>query len=300
MKRFVLLLLPVLLCPVLALAGDDFAVAVQSVVNMREKPDYDQEMGTQVLMGTVVKVLGRDSVQGWYRIESPDGYKAWCHEMAIRELDDSLLSEWNNSRKVIVTSPYTFFLEEPASDSRQICDGCLGCKALYRGRRGHFIAVLLPSGKEAFVPKTDVMLLDRWEKQLPDEENLPQSIIKTAERFLGVPYLWGGTSIKGVDCSGFTQQVFALNGILLPRNASAQAKVGEPVEISAGLHNLKPGDLLFFAKTKEDGSARINHVAIYIGGGKIIQSSYCVRINSLVEGTPDYYPRKVYAARRVF
>ncbi len=300
MKRLTLLLLPVLLCPVFAFADDNFAVAVQSVVNMREHPDYDKEMGTQVLMGTVVKILGRDEKQDWYRIESPDGYKAWCHAMSIKELDGTQLDEWNSERKIIVTAPYTFFLEKPKRGSKHVCDGCIGCKAIFRGYKGHYIAVTLPSGKEAFVPKSDVMLLDRWEKTLPSTEALPQSIIRTAEMFLGVPYLWGGTSIKGVDCSGFTQQVFALNGIALQRNASAQAREGEEVDISQGLQNLKVGDLLFFARTREDGSARINHVAIYIGGGKIIQSSYCVRINSLIEGTPDFYPRKVYAARRMF
>lgn len=300
MKRFALLMLPVLICPVLAFAGDDFAVAVQSVVNMREHPDYDKEMGTQILMGTLVKVLEHDDREGWYLVESPDGYKAWCHDHAVKKMDDSSLAEWNSSRKIIVTVPYTFFLESPDRNAGHVCDGCIGCVALYSGQRGRFYCVTLPSGAKAYVPKSDAMLLEKWEAALPSKEALPESIIKTAKMFLGVPYLWGGTSIKGVDCSGFSQQVFSLNGILLPRNASAQAKVGEPVDISAGLHNLKPGDLLFFGKTREDGSTRINHVAIYIGGGKIIQSSYCVRINSLIEGTPDYYPRKVYAARRVF
>lgn len=300
MKRFAIILVMLAAATVAATAETGYAVAVQSVINLRERPDYDQEMGTQVLMGTVVKVLGRDENQDWYRVESPDGYKAWCHAMAIKEIDDAQLEEWNSQRKVIVTAPYTFFLENPKRGARHVCDGCIGCKAIYRGQKGHFIAVTLPSGKDAFVPKSDVMLLDKWESCLPSTEKLPHSIIRTAEMFLGVPYLWGGTSIKGVDCSGFTQQVFALNGIALQRNASAQAREGQAVDISEGLDNLKPGDLLFFAKTKEDGSARINHVAIYIGGGKIIQSSYCVRINSLVEGTPDYYPRKVYAARRMF
>ncbi len=300
MKRFALLLLPVLLCQVPAFAGDDFAVAVQSVVNMREHPDYDKEMGTQVLMGTVVKVLERDETKEWLRIESPDGYKAWCHKMAVKEFDESQIEEWNSSRKIIITVPYTFFLESPDRNAGHVCDGCIGCIAIYSGQKGRFYCVTLPSGVKAYVPKSDAMLLERWEASLPSKEALPESIIKTAKMFLGIPYLWGGTSIKGVDCSGFTQQVFSLSGIQLPRNSSAQAKVGEPVDVSTGLHNLKPGDLLFFGKTREDGSTRINHVAIYIGGGKIIQSSYCVRINSLIEGTPDYYPRKVYAARRVF
>ena len=125
-------------------------------------------------------------------------------------------------------------------------------------------------------------------------------IIETAKTFLGVPYLWAGTSIKGVDCSGFSKSVFFLNGYMLLRNASQQYKTGEPVDVSQGLDNLQPADLVFFGReATADKPERISHVAIYLGDGKIIHSSMLVRINSLVEGQPDYYSRKPIRACRI-
>lgn len=96
-------------------------------------------------------------------------------------------------------------------------------------------------------------------------DDIRNDIVKYALKFEGYPYRWGGTSLtKGTDCSGFTQGVFRAHGINIPRTSRAQATGGSTVSLNA----LKPGDLLFYKK-----KGVINHVALYIGNGKVISAS---------------------------
>jgi cell wall-associated NlpC family hydrolase len=138
-----------------------------------------------------------------------------------------------------------------------------------------------------------------------------EDILKNAKMLNGVPYLWGGTSIKGVDCSGFTKTCYFLNGIIIPRDASQQALVGEKVDIYENdtvninkcLKNLQAGDLLFFAAGKNRRpNPKITHTAIYMGKGEFIQSAGSVGINSIVS-TSDIYDsfgsRTLVCARRI-
>jgi cell wall-associated NlpC family hydrolase len=115
------------------------------------------------------------------------------------------------------------------------------------------------------------------------------SLTRTALRYLGVPYVWGGESFYGVDCSGFVQAVFRHNGIELPRTADAQFEVGRRVLET----DLRPGDLVFFQTYTEGAS----HVGIYLGGGRFVHASASngVRIDSLSDG---YYATRYLGARR--
>lgn len=170
-----------------------------------------------------------------------------------------------------------------------------------------FAQVVLPDGRKGYVRKKDMMDYARWEEtRMPDAEH----IIKEAMKFTGVPYLWGGASPNGVDCSGLVRHVFLMNGIELPRNASSQAASGTDLKIpfDPGLcsapqdmetlkaemlrrtESLMPGDLLFFGTPGTDGGKdRITHVGIYLGNGKMIHSSHVVRTNSLIPGETGYY-----------
>ena len=125
-----------------------------------------------------------------------------------------------------------------------------------------------------------------------------------AKKFLGVPYVYGGASPSGFDCSGFTMYVFDHFGISMRHGAQAQAKLGEKVSAdksskSSLLNNLEVGDLVFFLdyETMDE----IGHCGIYIGDGNFIHASsgsgYCVKINSLLPG--EYYNTRYCAARRV-
>lgn len=121
--------------------------------------------------------------------------------------------------------------------------------------------------------------------------SLAGKIIATAKKYIGVPYLWGGTTPKGFDCSGFVQYVLKQHGISIPRTTTEQYTVGKYVSKS----NLKPGDLVFLQNTYREG---ISHVGIYVGDGKMIHasSSKGVVISDL---STSYYVKHYYGARRI-
>ena len=133
----------------------------------------------------------------------------------------------------------------------------------------------------------------RFVEQLPlNPVNSGNELIVYAKKFLGVPYVYGGESIKGFDCSGFTKYVFSKIGIDLPHQARRQMEKGVVVSSRAELF---PGDLVFF-KTKSPG--RVNHVGIYLGENQFIHASsgYGVRISSL---DSSYYLNCYVGGRRL-
>jgi len=115
-------------------------------------------------------------------------------------------------------------------------------------------------------------------------------IVNTAKQYLGVKYVWGGTTPSGFDCSGFTKYVFAKNGITLPRISRDQYNIGQPVAFSS----LQPADLVFFSM---DGDKIIDHVGIYIGGGQFIQASSSKGV--LITSLSSYWKSRYLGAKRV-
>ena len=126
---------------------------------------------------------------------------------------------------------------------------------------------------------------------LKGETTKASEIITEAKRHIGTPYVWGGTTTKGFDCSGYTQYVMKRCGITIPRTTTEQYKIGTFVSKS----NLQPGDLVFLQNTYREG---ISHVGIYIGDGKMIHasSSKGVVISDL---SSSYYVEHYYGARRI-
>ena len=127
-------------------------------------------------------------------------------------------------------------------------------------------------------------------------------MIQFARSMTGFPYMWGGTSTKAVDCSGFVKTIYFMSGTILARDASQQFLYGKPVDVSESIDLLEPGDLLFFGHLRDDGSRRITHVGMYIGDTEVIHSSGMVRINSLDSRRPNfssYLKETLMGARRL-
>jgi cell wall-associated NlpC family hydrolase len=125
----------------------------------------------------------------------------------------------------------------------------------------------------------------------------PTGLIETAMQFRNSPYLWGGRSPFGYDCSGFTQIVYKINGVRLPRDASQQASVGRIIDT---VKETVQGDLVFFAGEKD----RVVHVGLAIPPGKIIHCSGMVRIDALDEkgifnSQVNQYTHRMHSIRRV-
>lgn len=302
------------------------AVVDLSANFMREAPEYEAELGDQALMGTVVEVL--EEKDGWAKIKSPEPYTAWVDVRGLVMMNDQEIADYLEAPKYICTAFRSCVYEEPSLKSGIVSEFILGdlvrimyktithtkgsLKGYEEGRvvlKKKFVGVVLPSGKTGYVPASDVAVFYKWAKGkyegLNKEDSLRKNLVETTRGFIGVPYMWGGTSIKNVDCSGLARSVFLANGILLPRNASQQGRLGENLPLFSAdgeviWTGLLPGDLVFWGREAANGvPAKATHVGIYIGDGRFIHSSWVVRVSSLDPSAPDYYDRKPLCARRV-
>ena len=290
------------------------AVVEFSTSYLRLKPDYESPLETQELMGTVVEIVGEQSY--WMEVITPQPYRAWCTNQGLVEMSEEELKEYNDAPKVMYNELYGHIYTAPSFKSPTLCDLVGGdilrfgpqSKRGEKALKGRWTQVMLPSGKTGYVPSKELKLHKGWTSIAKGDGSaesiapeMTEKIIAQAEKLLGVPYLWGGMSAKGVDCSGLVRISHIMNGILLPRNASQQVFCGDRVSIPrqdtydretalAAVANLERGDLVYFGTPATDEKPmRITHVGIYLGNNRIIHSSHRVRINSLIPGDADYY-----------
>ena len=265
--------------------GDEiYGIVNLSVANIRSTPSHPAELATQSLLGTPLKIYKKR--RGWYLVQTPDKYISWVDNAGIEQVNKSKLDEWINSEKTIILADYTFAYKNPSEDSERVSDLVAGDILKNLGEERNYCKVEFPDGRTGYVKKDECKSMDEWIAGLnPDED----SIVNTAKRYMGLPYLWGGTSTKGYDCSGFTKTVYYLNGIILQRDASQQTLYGELVDTENGFENLRPGDLLFFGRKAEEGKKeRVTHVGIYIGDNDFIHSAGIVGINSFDKNKPNF------------
>lgn len=288
----------VLILPDEKLGNKKLGIITVSVANMRSEPSEGAELGTQILMGNIVKILKRKG--GWVYIQSPDKYLGWADpDQMVRVTEDEALA-WDKAKKYFVTNYFGFVFQQPSAQSFPLCDVTAGSVLKDLGTNGEWLKVGLADGRSGFIQKSSVIDYELWGSKLtPVAENIE----RTGKFLLGVPYLWGGTSAKGVDCSGFTKTVFLLNGQMLNRDANQQAEQGEHIEPGKNFENLRKGDLLFYGrKATDEKSERIVHVGIYLGNKEYIHSSGKVRINSFDPNSPlfdEYNLKRFVRARRV-
>jgi gamma-D-glutamyl-L-lysine dipeptidyl-peptidase len=275
-----------------------WGISTLSVANGREQPNHTAELGAQVLMGHPVRILKRAG--GWYLAQTAERYLVYIEGGAFVRRTQEQLDAWNRAPRLMVTALEDRILEAPQADAQPVSDVVAGCIVRNAGEHGEWYRVELPDGRAGFLQKVAAMDYEAWrQSRRPSGENIEQ----TARLLLGRPYLWGGNSPKGVDCSGFTQWTFFMNGMSLLRNASHQATQGTDVPLDANYSRLRKGDLLFFgARASQGRPQRVTHVGIYIGDKLFIHSGGRVRINSLDSSSPladAHRIRTLLHARRV-
>lgn len=289
----------IVLLPHPDLGRNTHGVVRVSVAQMRNEPRFTSELVTQVLMGTPLRVLKRQ--RGWFYVQSPDNYLGWMNSGLFEQKDPQRFDSWNTGDKVIVTTYHGFVHEQPSTQSLPVSNVSIGNRMKLTGQNGEWTTVMLPDGRSGHISSELVEPFEHWQQT---RELNGENIARTSKMFIGVPYLWGGTSAKGFDCSGLTKMVFWLNGMDLSRDASQQILMGEHVDTGEQFSNLKTGDLLFFGTAATaDTPERIVHVGIYLGDREFIHASYLVRINSLDPEASNFdryeYNRFVRARRLI-
>ena len=138
----------------------------------------------------------------------------------------------------------------------------------------HYV-VAFPDGRMGMVRLSEAKIYSDWIAFINANSD---NLVATSKAFMGVPYLWGGTSTKGMDCSGFTKTIYFLNGMVIPRDASQQVNTGLQIDENRHFDNLNKGDLLFFGKKATDSTKeKVVHVGMWIGNNEFIHASNIAR-----------------------
>lgn len=239
-----------------------------SVANLRSKPGHSQELATQALMGTPLQVL--DFQDGWYLVRTPDRYIAWLEPGAFVSMTPEAANEWFEASLKRFNDPFGV-MRTAATGGTIVSDLVQGDLLMPTGNKiDESWEMSLPDGTIGWV---DSVALRPANPLLESGSNLePNALLETGAHLAGRPYLWGGTSPKGMDCSGFTKTSYYLNGYVIPRDASQQVHAGVEVELTPNFSNLEPGDLLFFGRYRDNGSEKITHVGFYTGNGRFLHA----------------------------
>lgn len=262
--------------------AQEWALPHISVANVRTEPRHGSELSTQALMGNPVKLVSHTD-NDWWEVELPDGYTGYIIGNSLTLLTAEEMELWKQLDRVIAVSPLETRMYTDSVGDTSVSDIVPGDILRKVGEvTGARAKVMIPDGRIGWVDRHDVMeFSDRMSCVLSVE-----GMIDAASALMGIPYLWGGLTPKGLDCSGLTKAAFFSQGVILLRDASQQARTGVPVELDA----LKRGDLVFFGNP---ATQRVNHVAIYLGDGLIIESSGRVKVTPLAEKDDTLFARRI-------
>jgi hypothetical protein len=229
-----------------------------SVIAIRKEPSDKSEMVSQLLFGEMYLVIEKNDK--WLYIETIfDRYRGYIDAKHFVNANDKEYYNYINSLTLINSDLFSIIINLK-SHTRQYIPAGSNIPEIKRLHNTFFI------GNENFKIKKCNLT-----KPYKKDRNF---IINTAKRFLNTPYLWGGRTFMGIDCSGFTQLVYKISGFSLPRDAYLQAQAGTNI---SSVEKASAGDLLFFKNNEE----KIVHVGIYMGKNQIIHSSGMVKIEKV-------------------
>jgi len=268
-----------------------WALVNTPVLDLRREPSRVSERLSQVLLGEAVRVL--EDREDWRRVRMErDGYLGWVQSGGLFPVTPEEAGDRRRASARLVTGELAQAFEKPEALGEYAGKTPFGVALPLVEEVGDFAGLQLPDGRVWWVHASDLIPTDA--QSGPHPEGLTTAV-ELMKRFLGVPYLWGGCTPFGFDCSGFTQAFLRLLGASLGRDADQQYLQGVPV-----VGGPRVGDLLFFGEVNGDGDGdgdgvlrrpNVTHVAISLGGDEIIHANgtdRCVALNSLNPTQPRY------------
>ena len=250
-----------------------YGICHLSVVPMRAEAGDRHEMTSQLLFGDCFEILSQSEDGKWKHIQNDfDGYKGWIDTKQYLPIDEDYLHKLNQTPAVFCKSLYAL-----AKSETRFFPLLMGSTVpMYKNG-------IIVVGDEPFILEGDVGYAEPFNAK---------KIEQTAFLYLGAPYLWGGRTHFGIDCSAFMQQLFRMYSIPLPRDASQQAEIG----ITVPYEHYQQGDLAFF-KNEFD---KITHVGMMLNGNKIIHASGQVRLDLIDEQGIIHAEKRIYTHRLAF
>jgi len=250
-----------------------YAVCQVSVSPLRAEPSDRSEMVTQILFGEKAEVL--ETKKNWIKIKADfDGYEGWADQKQFLEITEEEFNTLQNDK--FASESFNLAVENDMPLTLPMAANLCN----------------LNEGKIKFGNK-EIEYLGEFHEGNFTKSDIPNLV----SMYLNTPYLWGGKSVFGIDCSGFVQQVYKFCGMKLPRDAYQQAEIGEALSF---VEEAEPGDLAFF----DNPEGRIIHVGIILDENKIIHSHGKVRIDpiditGIFNTDTQTYSHKLRVIRRI-
>jgi gamma-D-glutamyl-L-lysine dipeptidyl-peptidase len=247
------------------------AVVSLAALDVRRRPGHGSEMRSQLLMGEVVRVRRRSAAGEWCLIENEaDGYRGWVRAWGLVQVTARRAAVWRRLATARVTRNWIEAHAEPGRGAL-VSPLILGSRLIPGTTRGRFREVELPDGRRGW---TEARALTVGRRRAP-------SLTVRVRDLLGIPYLWGGRTPAGLDCSGLVQLLLAEQGCRLPRDAADQER---STRLLGPTERVRTGDLAFFGTARGPAA----HVGVLLGGGYYAHARGRVKVNSLVPGNPLY------------
>jgi len=271
---------------VLSMLAEPAAVVLRPVASMYSRPTREADVVSQALYGYTVTIV--EQQPGWARVRTPDDYTGWMPLEWLRLLGPGERPYATQGRIAQVESLFANIYREPDVTRREPL-----MMLPYEVRleltaepqpEARWLQVRLVDGGEAWIQRGDV--------RLEFAPASPEELIVFARRFIGLPYLWGGTSTFGYDCSGFVQMLCRRRGVLIPRDAAPQFRWQKMAPVAAD--DLRPGDLLYFGSSSE----KITHTGMYLGNGEFINATTYRQPAVRIDRLDDPHWQKLFVGAR--